>query len=442
MRAIRILIGAAAICAMAPAAAENELFAVADQHARAGEIAEMERTYETLLAVEPNNLRALNGLATARAWRGKYDAAEATYDEILARDPDNLEALRGQGYARAWAGQYEGALYAFERAQAVAPGDFGSRKGTAYVYLWSGDYARAEETFSTLAEEYPGDAEILTALGQAQLQRGENRDAVDSFKLALATDPTWDAALSGRRAAWNATPMFEASAWYGSTSNAGSGLRMVELAWWASEATRLSVRYDDSLSLDNPALVRSGETAETYLAGVTHRIGSRWSVTADAGLRQLPDGDQNLYRGELSWNHELGRITLGSQLGDHDLGYDDTLNYVGAGIPIGSRWRIESTYYSSETGPASNEEWRTIVNTEYRGDSGWSLLVGGGFGRVETIAGAGEDDVEVAHAIAFLPVFGYHRINLTLRREQVGGESYNIAMLGFTYRFARNEERF
>ena len=107
------------------------------------------------------------------------------------------------------------------------------------------------------------------------------------------------------------------------------------------------------LSLDNPALARSGETAETYLAGVTHRIRSRWNVTADAGFRQLPDGDQNLYRGELSWNHELARITLGSQLGDHDLGYNDTLNYVGVGIPIGSRWRVESTYYSSETVAAS-----------------------------------------------------------------------------------------
>ena len=442
MRAIRILIGAAVMCAMAPAVAENDLFAIADQHARAGEIAEMESTYEKILAVEPNNLRALNGLATAQAWRGDYAAAETTYDEVLARDPDNLEALRGQGYARAWAGQYEGAIYAFERALAVAPGDAGSRKGMAYVYLWSAEHARAEDAFSALADDYPGDTEILTALGQAQLERGENRDAVESFKLALATDPTWDAALRGRRAAWDATPMFEASAWYGSTSNAGSGLRMVELAWWASEATRLSVRYDDSLSLDNPALARSGETAQTYLAGVTHRIGSRWNVTADAGFRQLPDGDQNLYRGELSWNHELARITLGSQLGDHDLGYNDTLNYVGVGIPIGSRWRVESTYYSSETGPESDDEWRAIVNTEYRADSGWSLLVGGGIGRVETIAGAGEDDVEVAHAIAFVPVFGYHRINLTLRREQVAGESYNIAMLGFTYRFARNEERF
>ena len=82
MRAIRILIGAATMCAMAPAVAEDDLFAVADQHARAGEIADMERTYEMILAGEPNNLRAVNGLATAQAWRGDYGLAENTYDEV------------------------------------------------------------------------------------------------------------------------------------------------------------------------------------------------------------------------------------------------------------------------------------------------------------------------------------------------------------------------
>ena len=78
----------------------------------------------------------------------------------------------------------------------------------------------------------------------------------------------------------------------------------------------------------------------------------------------------------------------------------------------GSRWLLPGSF-------------EPRMPTSCTTDSGWSLLVGGGIGRVETIAGAGEDDVEVAHAIAFVPVFGYHRINLTLYKlpQVIAGEA-------------------
>ncbi len=39
---------------------------------------------------------------------------------------------------------------------------------------------------------------------------------------------------------------------------------MAELASWLRPDTRLAIRYDNSLSLDNPALARAGVEAETW----------------------------------------------------------------------------------------------------------------------------------------------------------------------------------
>ena len=123
----------------------------------------------------------------------------------------------------------------------------------------------AETAFVALAQQYPSDPEIFTALGQARLQQGSSRTAIDAFDRALAADPSLDAAQMGRVAAFGAPPSFEIGAWFGSTSNADSGLRQVEFAYWKTNRTRISARYDDSLSLDNPALARSGQSGETWL---------------------------------------------------------------------------------------------------------------------------------------------------------------------------------
>lgn len=438
MRAITVLTALAGLCLTQAAGADDAGFEQAEAAARSGDLHAMQQAYEGILADDPENIRALNGLATALAWRGNYAAAERTYADILARQPDDVEALTGLGYARAWGGRYDAALTAFERARSVAPDRLDARKGEAYAYLWSGDYARAEQAFAGLADDNPDDAEILTALGQARLGRGRNRAAAASFDRAIVADPSRGAAIDGRRAAWNATPLFEASAWYGSASNADAGLRLVELAWWMNADTRLSARYDDSLSLDNPALARSGESARTWFVAAMHRFGDRWSGSADLGLRELPDGDQLLYRGEMVWSHQRAQVTLGAQLGDHDLGYQERLGYVGFAVPVGARWRLESNTYFAELGADAVGEWRTIFNTEYRAESGWSLLVGGGAGRTEDTVVAPGQDIRVAHAVAFVPVFGYHRLNITLRREEVGAERFDVAMLGFTYRLARN----
>jgi Flp pilus assembly protein TadD len=397
----------------------------------------MQQTYEEILVADRRNVRALNGKATAQAWRGNYFAAIETYRESLSVDADNLEALVGIGYAFAWSGDFPYAEAYFDRASELRPGHLGARKGSAYVALWSGDAEAARSRFMELSASSDTDPEIPVALGQANLELGDTTAANSAFERALQLDPGNAAAAAGRTAARNAKPKLEAGAWYGSTSNADSGLRLVELGWWAGRDTRLSARYDDSLSLDNPAIVRRGETARTYLAGVQHGVNDTLTVLLEAGVRQLPDGDQNLYRGEIVLNNLPGRVSLGAQFGDHELGYDDRVFHLGIGIPFAERWQIESNNYFSTVGVNKDDEWRSVLNLLYSADSGWTAMVGAGFGELDREGLQNPENVRVAHAMVSLPVFDYHRLHLVLRNEDLPGASVNVAMLGFTFRLPR-----
>ena len=419
------------------ASANEELFESASKAASQGDLALMQQTYETILAAESGNVRALNGKATAQAWRGNYFAAIETYRRSLTIKPENQEALVGIGYAFAWSGDYSYAQAYFDRVLAIRPGDYEAQKGSAYVALWSGDAATARARFTELSVASGMSPEISVALGQAHLQLGETKGAFSAFDQALQIDPDSQAAAAGRVAARNAAPKLEAAAWYGSTSNADSGLRLVEMGWWTGRDTRLSARYDDSLSLDNPAIVRRGESARTYLGGVHHAVNDKLAVLFEAGVRQLPDGDQNLYRAEVVLNNLPGKVTLGAQIGDHELGYDDSLYLLGIGIPFAERWQVESNNYFSTVGVDKDDEWRSVLNLLYAADSGWNAMVGAGVGEVDRGGLQNPESIRVAHAMFSMPVFGYHRLHLVLRNEDLPGNSVNVAMLGFTFRLPR-----
>jgi Flp pilus assembly protein TadD len=428
------LVVAGILLAWIQAHANEALFEEAAMAARNGDLPAMQQTYEEILRQDPGSVRAWNGKGTAQAWRGNYYAAQESFRKALTIERDNIETLVGLGYAHAWAGDFEEAGDAFGRALAIDPGNRGAIEGDAYLQLWSGDFARAEARFEDLSAIEGQNPDLAVALGQARLQNGSPRDAVSAFDHALALEPGREDASAGRVAAFNSQPRGEASIWYGSTSNADSGLRLAEFAWWLGDDTRLGARYDDSLSLDNPALARDGESAETLSALALHRFTDKVSANVEIGRRELPDGDQDIYRGELVLGNLPGKLTLGAQLGAHDLGYDDELWYIGFGIPFAQRWQVESNNYFATTGIDRDDEWRSVLNVIYNAPAGWEVLVGGGYGEVDSINSLSKESVNVMHGMVSMPIFGFHRLQFVLRRESVPDGDFNIAMLGVTLR--------
>jgi len=413
-------------------------FEDADRAAQESRLGDMQAIYEQILESDPANVRALTGKAAAQAWQGDYLGAQATYASALRLAPDDLNARIGLGYAFAWAGDYTKAHSSFHAALKTDPFNLGARKGIGYTYLWSGDYELALDSFDLASSIAPTDAEIAEASGHASLELGHARDAIASYQKTLTLDPQRKSAERARHAAYTRAPALEVSARYGSTSDVDSGLRSVEVAHWPTLSTRLNLRYDDSLSLDNRTLAQRGNDAPGYYFGVQQTVGSRWMGLMEFGQRQLLDGDQNLASLGIVRHKGASAMKVGAQIGRHDAGYTDSLLFGSLAFPVFEKWQIEPAVYVSEFGAADDNEWRAVINTMFQPDPRWHVGLRIGQGEIDALDPANDGRTTLLGAWASVYVNDQTALDLSLRHEKSPTETLDIALLGITYRIPRN----
>ncbi len=131
--------------------------AKADHLAAVGDLAGAEAIYKDVLASEPDDLRALSGLAAALSVQGKHDEALPIQEQVVAADPDEVQI----------------------------------RVELGFNYLNHQD--RSADAVRVLAEAavLDGSAKYLTFLGQAQIKAGQHGDAEISLREAMAVDPQY-----------------------------------------------------------------------------------------------------------------------------------------------------------------------------------------------------------------------------------------------------------
>jgi tetratricopeptide (TPR) repeat protein len=433
----------AGLCIAAVASAEDleSRFAAADQAASEQRLEDMQQIYESILAANPDNARAQRGKATALAWQRKFTEAQSAYRRSLSLNPNDVEAMVGLGYAYAWNGEYTHAHTVFNQALNVDPMHLGARKGIGYSYLWSGQTQLALETFDIAASIAPSDAENWEAKSRAHLLAGRNRDAIADIDKALAIQPDRHGMQALRIEAFRTAPAFELNASAGTTSGAGNGLRNLEVAHWINRSTRLALRYDNSLGLDNAAIFDRGEVAEGYFAGASHRFDRGITAILELGQRRLTDGDQTFATLQTVIETQRGAVRLGTQFGDHESGYTDKLFFGGFNFPVASNWRIEPVLFVSETGAAADSEWRAVLNAERR----WDIKLSTG-----VFAGAGQIDAQLPEFDGSTQLFGgwlrYEpagrtAVTLSLRRESTPSQDISVFEVGFTIRLPGNGGR-
>ena len=404
-----------------------------------GDAEKAEAAFDVVLASSPADQKALIGRATARSWAGKHALAREDYDAVLQQDAGNLEALTGLGYDYAWAGEYAEAKSTFEKAQAIAPDNLGVAKGIAYTLLWSGRSAQAADAFDVISAQAGGDAEALEGKGTAHLNLGQARRAEAAYNQALALDPGRTGASSGLAAAYSLPPVLEATAWVGNSAEGGdTSLRLAELASWVSPDTRIGVRYDNSLSLDNPTLARLGQDAETWYVSAQHNFHKNFQAVAELGKRDLPLGaDQDIYKLEGVVLGDGRAYKLGGQVSPHSDGFEDKLAYAGINVGLSKRIRLDGTVFLSETGAAGDREVRGAVFTEYTSQDRWTIGVGAGFGNISSDAPGSDGSVTTAHVLASMPVAKRHSAYIQARWEDSPVTEYSTVMVGVTLRLPR-----
>ncbi len=436
LRAIRILPTTclAILLGAATATANDELYAAADAAAAEGRLVEMQRIYEDILATDPQSVRALTGKAAALAWQEQFTDAQATYAQALALEPNNVDARIGLAYAYAWNAQYSKAHTEFNRALDIDPTNAGARKGVGLAYLWAGDHELAIDSLDVAASIAPDDPEVWEVTGHAHLQQHNNRTAISFYDRALSLEPDRGSAWAARAEAFRAAPALELSVQAGSTSDADSGLRRVEVAHWPSRSTRLALRYDNTLGLDSASIANRNEDADGYFANVSHRFERGFTLALEGGSRDLSDGSLTVGTLQGILDTSFGSVRLGAQVGDHDIGYTDKLAFAGVNFPVGATWRIEPIVYVAETGLDADSEWRAVVNAEKRISDNFSAGGFVGTGQVDAARAEFDGDTAVAGAWLRWETGGPYALMLSGRYEDSPTRDFSVIEIGFTYR--------
>jgi tetratricopeptide (TPR) repeat protein len=122
---------------------------------------------------------------------GDLAGAETIYKEVLAEDPEDLEALNGLAVTLMLEGKHDEAVAIQERVVAADPTDVQTRIELGFNYLNYQD--RADDAVRVLGEAAAlnGSAKNLTFLAQAQSVAGKKDEAETTLRRALEVDPQY-----------------------------------------------------------------------------------------------------------------------------------------------------------------------------------------------------------------------------------------------------------
>lgn len=162
-----------------------------EQEARRAE--EAERAAQARQEALARHAREARELRTA----GRFAEAESRYRQALALAPEDIDLLVGLAMAQAAREDYRGARTSLEQALDLDHASVDARLGLARVAFWSGEVEEAQGRLTRILEATPDHAEALM-LG-AQISMAQDRpDEAESFYLAaLRAQPDNADALVG-----------------------------------------------------------------------------------------------------------------------------------------------------------------------------------------------------------------------------------------------------
>jgi tetratricopeptide (TPR) repeat protein len=213
----------------------NAILREAIAHHQAGNLAQAEKLYRQVLAVQPDfaevhiniavvlmfrgNLEAAitscrRGVALKPdyakghchlgdilAFQGRFEEAVPCYQEALAHKPDYAEAHNNLGNAFLRLGQWDEAALSYSRALAMRPDIAEAHNNLGLIHLRGGRIEDARAAFARAVAIAPGYAEAHNNIGHILLQQSKPDKAADSFRRALATKPDYAEAHSNLGAA-------------------------------------------------------------------------------------------------------------------------------------------------------------------------------------------------------------------------------------------------
>jgi tetratricopeptide (TPR) repeat protein len=129
--------------------------------------------YDSALALDSLNPRALFRLATLDSWDGKLKRSLARFAVLRRIEPLQPDEMVSHARVLSWSGQIKWAAALYDSVLAIDSTRTDAIAGRARMVAWAGDLNRAERMWREALEHHPDDPEILVGLGQTLEWQGE-----------------------------------------------------------------------------------------------------------------------------------------------------------------------------------------------------------------------------------------------------------------------------
>lgn len=255
-----------------------------------------------LAALAPTDTGTLLALAEAEQFERHFPQSSAWYRRVLAAEPGNAGARNGLGYAEAEAGQLDAAVRDLELYGRLPDQATNALDSLGEVYFMNGRFAEAEKYFSQVTARDPGfqgGVALLKAAYARWLSSPGNRAAADAILRRY---------LAARAQQGDANVIWQEAAWLYSTGRPQAAIAKLasmpagqmaaqkttierQLAVWRGEIkpptdlARIQAIYENT----NPAadgLIRTFYAAALLRAGRTDEaraLVQRWPLPESAG---------------------------------------------------------------------------------------------------------------------------------------------------------------
>ena len=151
--------------------------------------------YDSVLAVNPNNARALIGRGYILSSQGKPEPATLDFNAALNNGDDRASALTGLGYVALRRNDIPTAAARFSEALKLDSSDAGAATGLAYAELWRIDPRQLPHRAAALASPrpvaYPAEAAHQFRAGIDYFGARNLKNAERALSTAVSTAPTW-----------------------------------------------------------------------------------------------------------------------------------------------------------------------------------------------------------------------------------------------------------
>lgn len=155
-----------------------------------GQILQAEERIRAFLRKHPLHVEAMRLLADIGSRLGVHDDAETVLAAALDVEPDNISVRIDYIQVLRKRQRYAAALEQAELLYSRDPENPTFQSVLAIECMQAGQYERALELFDRVLSVLPDDAATLTSKGHALKTCGRSEEAVSSYKMALASDPT------------------------------------------------------------------------------------------------------------------------------------------------------------------------------------------------------------------------------------------------------------